>query len=106
MAKGKRTIKGLGDVVKAVTDAVGIEQCEGCKERQFTLNRSFTFKKPNKQITDTDKERLKNPDEKTINELYITYFGLDNSGCYGCKKVVETMLNDLNKLAQWESLNT
>jgi hypothetical protein len=29
---------GLGDVVAAVTKAVGIKPCGGCKERQAALN--------------------------------------------------------------------
>lgn len=38
--------KGLGDVIKSVTDAVGIEQCEGCKKNQSWLNVNFAFNKP------------------------------------------------------------
>lgn len=41
----------LGDGVKKVTEALGIEQCEPCKERQKKLNElgdwlSNVFKKP------------------------------------------------------------
>ncbi|MGB0889599.1 MAG: hypothetical protein ACPGWS_04885 [Solirubrobacterales bacterium] len=32
-------VAGLGDIVAAVTKAVGIEPCGGCKDRQNVLNR-------------------------------------------------------------------
>ena len=41
--KGKR-YRGLGDVVKAGTSAVGIQQCDACKRRQAWLNRKVPFK--------------------------------------------------------------
>ena len=31
-------IEGLGDIIKRLTDAVGVPQCEGCKQRQQWLN--------------------------------------------------------------------
>jgi hypothetical protein len=44
-----KSITGLGDVVKSITSALGIKQCEACKKRQETLNRLFPFSK-NKEI--------------------------------------------------------
>lgn len=29
---------GLGDAIKAITDALGIKQCRGCRDRQELLN--------------------------------------------------------------------
>ncbi|MFA9262923.1 MAG: hypothetical protein ACEQSB_06280 [Undibacterium sp.] len=29
----------LGDLIKSMTDKLGIEQCESCKERQEKLNK-------------------------------------------------------------------
>lgn len=34
-------IAGLGDVVKRMTDLLGIAQCGGCKDRQEWLNQKF-----------------------------------------------------------------
>ena len=34
---------GLGDTVKKITEFFNIEQCEGCKERQASLNRLFPY---------------------------------------------------------------
>jgi hypothetical protein len=40
-----RGMRGLGDVVAAMTSAVGIQPCGGCKERQEQLNRIVPFGK-------------------------------------------------------------
>lgn len=39
-------MKGLGDLVAAITSAVGIKPCGGCKGRQETLNRAVPFGDP------------------------------------------------------------
>jgi hypothetical protein len=44
-------LRGLGDVVAAVTSAVGIRPCGGCKKRQESLNKLVPF---NKQIGQND----------------------------------------------------
>ena len=36
--------RGLGDVVAAATNAVGIKPCGGCKARQEALNKAVPFK--------------------------------------------------------------
>jgi hypothetical protein len=41
-------MQGLGDAIKKVTDALGIEQCDGCKKRQSKYNKLFPFKKVQK----------------------------------------------------------
>jgi len=35
----RKKVRGLGDAVAAVTNAVGIVPCGGCKQRQEALNR-------------------------------------------------------------------
>lgn len=120
MAKRKTTkkpVQGLGDVIANITTSVGIEPCQGCKERQFGLNRLFNFKKVKSEMSQDDKEmfsefmQLKgqrvidglrtelNLDEITyLNALYLKYFGLDNSNCPTCSKVHEQIIKDLFKL--------
>lgn len=39
-------IRGLGDLVKKATDALGIPQCGGCQERQKKLNEWFPIPNP------------------------------------------------------------
>lgn len=120
--KTKKEIQGLGDVVAAVTSAVGIEPCLDCKDRQFKLNRLFNFKKVKSEMTPTDKEHfrifldvkgqrivdgkrteLNFEDVTYLNGLYLHYFGLDNSNCPTCSKVHETIIKDLHKLFSYES---
>lgn len=115
--KTKKEIQGLGDVVAAVTSAVGIEPCQDCKERQFGLNRLFNFKKVKSEMTPNDKEHfalfleakgqrivdarrteLNFEDVDYLNSLYLHYFGIDNSNCPTCSKVHETIIKDLHKL--------
>jgi len=113
----KKEIQGLGDVIAAVTSAVGIEPCEGCKDRQFTLNRLFNFKTVKSEMTQEDKADfsifMESKGQRVIdgkrtelnfenidflNKLYSFYFGLDNSNCPSCSKVHEQVIKDLFKL--------
>lgn len=120
--KTKKEIQGLGDVVAAVTSAVGIEPCYNCKDRQFSLNRLFNFKKVKSEMTPNDKEHFRIfldvkgqriiegrrtelvfEDVDYLNGLYKYYFGIDNSNCPNCSKVHETIIKDLYKLYSFES---
>jgi hypothetical protein len=47
--KEESAVGGLGNMIKTVTSALGIPQCDKCKERQIQLNRLFPFSK-NKEI--------------------------------------------------------
>jgi hypothetical protein len=113
----KKEIQGLGDVIANITNSIGIEPCEGCKERQFGLNRLFNFKRVKSEMSAEDKESFKeflelkgqrvidakrtelNLDDVTyLNALYLNYFGLDNSNCPTCSKVHEQIIKDLYKL--------
>ena len=38
-----KKIKGLGDVIAAITKKFGINPCAGCKKRQEFLNKLVTF---------------------------------------------------------------
>ena len=117
----KKEIQGLGDVIAAVTSAVGIEPCLDCKERQFTLNRLFNFKTVKSEMTQTDKDHfllfLDAKGQRVIdgkrteltfenidylNKLYLYYFGLDNSNCPSCSKVHEQVIKDLYKLYSYK----
>jgi hypothetical protein len=116
----KKEIQGLGDVIANITNSVGIEPCQGCKERQFGLNRLFNFKRVKSEMSSEDKELFKtfldlkgqrvidgkrtelNLDDVTyLNALYLKYFGLDNSNCPTCSKVHEQIIKDLNKLSNY-----
>ena len=123
----KKEIQGLGDVIANITNSIGIEPCEECKERQFSANRAtkklidlFNFKRVKSEMSAEDKESFKtflepkgqrvidgkrtelNFDDVTyLNALYLKYFGLDNSNCPTCSKVHEQIIKDLNKLSNY-----
>jgi len=113
----KKEMQGLGDVIANITNSVGIEPCQGCKERQFGLNRLFNFKRVKSEMSVEDKESFKTflelkgqrvldakrtelnlDDVIYLNALYLNYFGLDNSNCPTCSKVHEQIIKDLYKL--------
>jgi hypothetical protein len=113
----KKETQGLGDVIANITNSVGIEPCQGCKERQFGLNRLFNFKRVKSEMSQPDKESFKTflelkgqrvldakrtelnlDDVIYLNALYLNYFGLDNSNCPTCSKVHEQIIKDLYKL--------
>lgn len=113
----KKEIQGLGDVVAAITSAFGIEPCDDCKDKQFSLNRLFNFKKVKSEMTPIDKEHfalfleakgqrvidgkrteLTFEDIEYLNGLYKYYFSIDNSNCPNCSKVHLTIIKDLFKL--------
>jgi hypothetical protein len=113
----KKEIQGLGDVIANITNSVGIEPCQDCKDRQFTLNRLFNFKRVKSEMTAEDKvsysdfmvlkgqrvidgkrTELNADDLSYLNALYLYYFGLDNSNCPDCSKVHLAVIKDLYKL--------
>jgi hypothetical protein len=103
-----KKIKGLGDVIATVTDALGIEPCDGCKKRQDSLNKLLPF--GTKDLTDEQKEYLQNyfstqHDELTPieqKELIGIYFDVylikPFVPCTGCSGVWKSIIKKLSKL--------
>jgi len=121
MAKKKKEIQGLGDIIENITSAVGIETCVGCNERKFTLNRLFNFKKPKSEMTQNDKDsfdsflniigynvingsrsKLDNEQVEFLNDLYLNYFNLDLTETTTFSKIHITIIKDLIKLSSYE----
>lgn len=120
MAKRRKKIEGLGDVVEQVTKATGIKsivgECEGCNERKFLLNRIFPFKRVSKAMTEYDKALfevflsecgnrvLENKitditnHVQFLNGLYSEYFGITIEVCESCSNIHKAIIRDLNKL--------
>jgi hypothetical protein len=84
----------IGTAIKKATQAIGIEQCVKCEEREFFINK-WTHKKPIRKVDPADKDFA--PSIPNVQELYLKYFGLDNIGSEN-KRINEIMLADLNKL--------
>jgi hypothetical protein len=47
----KKKLRGLGDVVKAVTDFVGVVPCEACEKRQARWNKLYPLTKKPRELT-------------------------------------------------------
>jgi hypothetical protein len=107
MARPKK-IKGLGDAIATVTDALGIEQCDGCKKRQEKLNKLIPF--GTKDLTGYQKEYLQNFFSKEHDELtpeqqkeligiYFDVYQLKPfTPCTGCSGVWKSIIKKLKKL--------
>jgi len=96
MAKNK--IK-FGSAIKKVTQAIGIEPCEDCEQREFQINR-LNHKKPIIKVDDKDKEDWNNKLSSKIEyvaPLYLKYFGLNNTDSTN-QRILLKMIEDLNKL--------
>ena len=95
MASNKK-IK-FGTAIKKVTQAIGIEPCENCEQREFQINR-LNHKKPIIKVDEKDKEDWDGSEvNENVSELYLKYFGLDNTTSTN-EKIKAKMIEDLNKL--------
>lgn len=57
--KKKEPINGLGDAVKAVTNALGIETCDDCEVRRQKMNNMFSFlKNVQRDLTEEEIEKI------------------------------------------------
>lgn len=103
----KRTKRGLGDSIEAVTKATGIKKVVdvisdltgidcGCEERKLLLNKIFPYKKP-ECLNEDDKNYLKSFYENNVNvlsplmqrdlsKIYLNVFkiNLESSNCASC----------------------
>jgi len=103
-----KKIKGLGDVVATVTDALGIEQCEGCSQRQEKLNKLFPFGV--KDLTEEQKTYLQEffavehtelspTQQKELSGIYFDVYQIKPFvPCTGCSGVWKSIIKKLKKL--------
>jgi len=95
MASNKK-IK-FGTAIKKAAQAIGIEPCENCEQREFQINR-LNHKKPIIKVDEKDKEDWNSSEvNENVSELYLKYFGLDNTASTN-EKIKAKMIEDLNKL--------
>jgi len=103
----------LGDAIAKVTHALGIEQCDDCKERQQKLNRLFGFKSPS-PMTEKDKEFMarflewykdipipidKVNDILEAEQMWLRLFKVNTGQCQSCGVHYQrAFINDLIKL--------
>jgi hypothetical protein len=113
MAKKKKEeqdlgIGGLGDAIKAVTQVLGIEQCEKCKERQSRLNRLFPWLKASRDVTQEERDlmarinakpSIENDDVNALFKLYNELFSSKLSRCV-CPGLIGKMIERINVFIQ------
>jgi hypothetical protein len=112
-------MQGLGDAVKVVTDALGIEQCSECEKRQSKLNKLFPFKKAQKPTEEDMKfltevfswyQGLPIPRSKVQDIIYcegiwLRLFNVTTEPCKSCGATYQNnYMKDLKRL--WENVNT
>ena len=99
--------KGLGDLISAVTEAVGIEPCEGCDKRKETLNKIKIFQFGTEELTEDEKKYLcaffaTEQNDQQPNELLTIYFRVYRvtpfDPCDGCSGVWKSIIKKLKKL--------
>ena len=115
MARNKK-IRGAGDAISKVTQAIGLEECEGCSKRKDTFNlvTMFPFKKVTK-MSDEDKEIFKKflerenqkvitiDEAKVILDLYANSFHKRIEACNTCGGVYSSIIKQLTKLYNYEN---
>jgi hypothetical protein len=93
---------GLGDVVKNITETLGIEQCDGCKKRQQQLNNLVPFSSTY-VMTDDDRLVLLRLENTTVNssidkeflfDLYNNIFKTNLKSCQ-CQEKIQEMIKKL-----------
>lgn len=107
----KEPVKGLGDVIKSVTSALGIETCEKCEERRQKLNKAFSFLKTVKrELTDEEVESLllmeankRIEDGITFVNLYNDVFGTRVKPC-NCPSIYKELLSKLVMQIEYQKI--
>lgn len=106
MGRNKK-IKGAGDIIAAITTAVGIEPCDGCNKRKEQLNKLFPF--GIEEFTDSereylgtffaeDKQELNKQDQKEILDIYFRVFRVKHfEPCINCSGVWKSIIGKLKK---------
>lgn len=99
-------VAGFGDLVKKVTSALGIEQCEPCKKRQENFNRIWPWLKLKRDLTQEEIDMLARVNSSPIiksddvdmlfrsyNEIFQPKNKLTRCNCPG---VISTMVGHFN----------
>ncbi len=96
--QGTEELKGLGDVISKVTEAVGIVPCEGCLKRKDFLNVWFPFKQP-RPLTDEEKAAISKMETTEYVKIYNDAFrtSIKDPG----ENVLKAIIKKLNKLAEY-----
>ena len=105
-------VNGLGDVVKAVTNAIGIETCDDCEQRRLKLNKMFPFtKKAKRELNDTEitfiesiGTKLNQEDRFMLGSLYEALYGGKVRHCTSCPGVYKSMISKLKMQIEYQRI--
>lgn len=109
-----KRIKGLGDVIKTITNAVGIETCEGCEQRRVYLNELVPFTNE-KILTDSEIEtilrnkesqKITAEDIRSLYSIYNRVFKVRLETCYHCPSTIIKIKEDLWNVYTDQSKNS
>ena len=100
----KLSIGGLGDLVKSVTNVLGITQCDECIEREKRFNKAFPFIKVSRDLTFDElklMERInscpviQNDDVNSLFRMYNEVFTSKLKRC-NCPQLIAKMIQRIN----------
>lgn len=102
---------GLGDLIKTVTNALGIETCDKCEERRLKLNKFFPFlRNVKRNLTDEEvkavleMESTKNiPDSIYFLKVFNEVYGLKQKPCQ-CPSIYRDLLNKLVMQVKYQEI--
>lgn len=98
------SINGLGDVVKKVTNFLGIETCDECEERRKKLNKLFPFIKSAKELSEDEIAFLKRikpqnfiggEDIRYLYSVYNRVFSKKVEACFSCSGMIVQFKEEL-----------
>lgn len=106
-----KSASGLGDVVKKVTNALGIKTCDDCEKRRQKLNKLFPFTKNAKVELTEEEVEFVNSIEKTLTQemriklgdIYDKTFGGKTRHCQ-CPGVYKMIIDRLKIQIQYQSI--
>lgn len=107
MARNKKKLSGLGDVIATFTTTIGIDPCEDCNKRKEHLNRLFPFgieeftedeKIYLGTFFEANKTELNETDQKEILDIYFRVFRVKQfEPCVNCSGVWKSIIAKLKK---------
>lgn len=100
----KLSLGGFGDLVKSVTEVLGITQCDECIERQKKFNKAFPFIKVSRDLTFEElklmerinaKPIIQNDDVNALFKMYNEVFTSNIKRC-NCPGLIAKMIQRIN----------
>lgn len=100
----KLSLGGFGDLVKSVTEVLGITQCTECVERQKKFNKAFPFIKVSRDLTFEElklmerinaKPIIQNDDVNALFKMYNEVFTSNIKRC-NCPGLIAKMIQRIN----------